>query len=237
MIYVMSDTHGDVSRFRTPAVRRLKKTDTLIVLGDFGFLWNDSDAEKRALKKLGKVRYQLLFLDGSHENFDLLAQYPEVNFAGGTAQQLGKRLYRLRRGELYTIEEHTLLAFGGGESLDREIRQENHTWWKQELPTAEDFARCDASLEACGHEVDFILTHDGPARLLSFLKLNRDSVFYEENALELYLNGVMQNTRYKMWCFGRYHLDQNLGPAANAVYRKVLPLWKPESGKKKKVAP
>ncbi len=225
MIYVMSDTHGDLSRFRAPAVRRLRRSDTLIVLGDFGFVWDDSPAERRALKWLGRRRYQLLFLDGSHENFDRLAAYPQVEYAGAQAWQLGPRLYRLQRGAVYTIEKHTLLAFGGGESLDREARQEGVTWWPQELPGPEDYARCDASLAACQNRVDFILTHDGPTRLLRFLKLNRDSVLYEENALELYLDGLMKNVSYQKWCFGRYHLDQQLGPTASAVYRGPLPLW------------
>ena len=148
-----------------------------------------------------------------------------MEYAGAQAWQLGPRLYRLQRGAVYTIEKHTLLAFGGGESLDREARQEGITWWPQELPGPEDYARCDASLAACQNRVDFILTHDGPTRLLRFLKLNRDSVLYEENALELYLDGLMKNVSYQKWCFGRYHLDQQLGPTASAVYRGPLPLW------------
>ena len=38
MVYVTADLHGDASRFRSKEIRRLKKGDTLIVLGDFGFL-------------------------------------------------------------------------------------------------------------------------------------------------------------------------------------------------------
>ena len=123
------------------------------------------------------------------------------------------------------MEGRTLLVLGGGESLDKESRQEGVTWWPEELPAAEDYARCDAALEACGGKVDFILTHDAPARLLSFLRLNRDSVLYEENTLELYLDSLMKRAKYTLWCFGRYHLDQKLGGSISAVYKKVLPLW------------
>ena len=228
MIYVTSDTHGDADRFRAPAVRRLRRGDTLVVLGDFGFVWDGSKAEKKQLKKLSRRRYKLLFIDGSHENFALLAQYPEVDFAGGRAQQLGKNLYRLQRGGLYTVEGKTLLVLGGGESLDRESREEGVTWWPEELPAAEELARCDAALDACGGRVDFILTHDAPARLLGFLKLDKDSVLYEENALELYLDGLMKRAQYRLWCFGRYHLDQPVGTTVCAVYKKVIPLWKAE---------
>lgn len=227
MIYVTSDTHGDRDRFRTPAVRRLRRGDTLVVLGDFGFLWDGSRAEKKTLKWLARRRYKLLFLDGSHENHALLAQYPLEEFAGGMARHIGKNLWCLQRGGLYTIEGRTVLALGGGESLDKESREEGVTWWPAELPAAEDYARCDAALESCGGKVDFILTHDAPARLLSFLRLNRDSVLYEENALELYLDDLMKRAQYTLWCFGRYHLDQKLGTSVSAVYKKVLPLWQP----------
>ena len=40
MIYVTGDIHGEVERFSEKEIKRLKKQDTLIVLGDFGFLWN-----------------------------------------------------------------------------------------------------------------------------------------------------------------------------------------------------
>ena len=54
MIYVTADLHGDATRLRTKEIRRLKKGDTLIVLGDFGFLWQGTPKEKKLLKKLGK---------------------------------------------------------------------------------------------------------------------------------------------------------------------------------------
>ena len=44
MIYVTGDMHGQISRFDDPALRRLKEKDTLLVCGDFGFLWDGSAA-------------------------------------------------------------------------------------------------------------------------------------------------------------------------------------------------
>ena len=32
--------HGDFERFKLPAMKKLKKGDTLIICGDFGFLWD-----------------------------------------------------------------------------------------------------------------------------------------------------------------------------------------------------
>ena len=42
MIYVTGDTHGEADRLSPSKLRALKAGDTLIVCGDFGFLWDDS---------------------------------------------------------------------------------------------------------------------------------------------------------------------------------------------------
>ena len=54
MIYVTADLHGDADRLKEAAVKRLKRQDTLIVLGDFGFLWRGDKEEQKLLKWLGK---------------------------------------------------------------------------------------------------------------------------------------------------------------------------------------
>lgn len=74
MIYITGDLHGDISRFSAPAMRRLRKGDTLIVCGDFGFVWDGSAKEQKLLKKIGAKPYTVLFLDGCHENFQLLQE-------------------------------------------------------------------------------------------------------------------------------------------------------------------
>ena len=100
MVYVTADLHGDATRFHSKEIRRLKKGDTLIVLGDFGFLWQGTPKEKKLLKKLGKKRYQILFLDGAHENFDLLEQYPVEEWSGGQVHRIDGSLKHLMRGDL-----------------------------------------------------------------------------------------------------------------------------------------
>ena len=59
MVYITGDTHGDLSRFETAAAKKLKKGDTLIVLGDFGFVWDGSAAEKAAKARKEKIYRRL----------------------------------------------------------------------------------------------------------------------------------------------------------------------------------
>ena len=84
MVYLTGDTHGDIQRFKQGKLRWLGKKDTVVVLGDFGFVWDGSAAERKRLNWLRKRPYTVLFLDGSHENYDLLAQYPETELFGGS---------------------------------------------------------------------------------------------------------------------------------------------------------
>ena len=221
MIYVTADLHGDPDRLREAAAKRLKRQDTLIVLGDFGFLWRGDKAEQKLLKWLGKRPYTLLFLDGAHENYDLLREYAVESYAGGRARRISGRLYHLLRGEVYTIEGKKLLCFGGGESEDRLDREEGETWWRSELPTADELDNCMARLAENGGRVDYILTHTPPYRLRRFL-LGESA---ETNRLETFLDQVADQADYGCWYFGRYHLDRAISPKAVAVYRKIVPLW------------
>ena len=50
MIYITGDLHGDLERFKEKNMKQLKPGDTLLVCGDFGFIWDGSKQEKAALK-------------------------------------------------------------------------------------------------------------------------------------------------------------------------------------------
>ena len=88
MLYVTGDTHGNINRFSAKELRKLKKGDTLFVCGDFGFIWDNSPQEKKNLKKLSSKKYTICFIDGTHENFDLLKEYKLGTYKGGLARNL-----------------------------------------------------------------------------------------------------------------------------------------------------
>lgn len=225
MVYVTGDLHGDLSRLTSGPAKKLKRKDTLIVLGDFGFLWSGGKKEEKILKKLGKRRYNLLFIDGCHENFDLLRNYPTIDYAGGRAKQISGRLHHLQKGEIYTIEGRRLLCFGGGESQERDSATEGLSWWRAELPTHLEMEDCLARLKAQGNQVDYILTHDAPASLYRFMNQHTDETSWFQN----YLDTILQTICYKKWFFARYHKDLVLSSKAVAVYKNLLPLNGPAS--------
>lgn len=229
MIYVTGDLHGDVQRLKKGKPFWFSKHDTLIVLGDFGFLWNDSAEERAALEWLKKRRYKILFLDGCNENFDMLAAYPTTEQFGGRVQPLGGNVYHVCRGSVLELEGLKLLCFGGGETIDKEEREPGANWWASEMPTEEEYAYCRENLERHGHAVDFILTHDSARRLLDFTGLPEN----EWNQLHRFLDEVILSTCYQKWYFGRYHKDMRLSPKASCVFREIIPLTE-KGGRHKK---
>ena len=118
MIYITGDMHGEFSRFKNKKIKKLKENDTLIICGDFGFIWDGSRHENSVLNKIGNMPFNVAFIDGCHENFELLSEYEVIDWNGGKAQLISGNLVHLMRGQIYTIEGKKILAFGGGHSQD-----------------------------------------------------------------------------------------------------------------------
>ena len=221
MIYVTGDMHGEMRRFRAPELRRLKKGDTLIICGDFGFLWDGGRQEEKDLRKIGELKYSVLFLDGTHENFDLLDRYQAEDWNGGKAQHITGGLYHLMRGQVYTIGGAKFFTFGGGESPDKQIRMEAKRWWPREMPSLEEMREGADNLRANDFQVDYVFTHVPPPKA----ELGRGGMQAEScNQLEAYLGQVMKQTNYKKWFFGSQHVDRKITYKNYAVFSGVVPV-------------
>lgn len=83
MIYITGDMHGEFSRFKNKKIKKLKENDTLIICGDFGFIWDGSRHENSVLNKIGNMPFNVAFIDGCHENFELLSEYEVIDWNGG----------------------------------------------------------------------------------------------------------------------------------------------------------
>ena len=67
--------HGDIDRLFDRQWRKLKAWDTVIICGDFGFLWDGKGDEKEVLTYLSKRKYTVAFMDGTHDNLDKISRY------------------------------------------------------------------------------------------------------------------------------------------------------------------
>lgn len=220
MIYVTGDLHGDWDRLRSRAFRCLKKGDTLLVCGDFGFVWTGSKAEQSVLKKISKLKYNILFVEGTHDNLDLLEQYPLEDWNGGQVRRLAPNLLWLQRGGVFTIEGKRIFAFGGGESTDLDARLADGLWWERELPSPEELAQARENLAAAGNQVDVILSHESSSRVRHFLDMDRD----HDNPLSAFFDEISDKVTYSNWYFGCYHLDKRVPPYYHALFTQLEPL-------------
>ena len=64
MVYITGDMHGDIDRLYDKQLKKLKSGDTLIVCGDFGFIWDGNSQEAKILEELGSRKYNVCFVDG-----------------------------------------------------------------------------------------------------------------------------------------------------------------------------
>lgn len=219
MTYVTGDTHGDKTCFLTPAMKKLKKNDTLIICGDFGFVWDKTKAEQKDLKWLCKRRYKIAFVEGVHENFELLSEYPIVDIWNGKARHIGGNVYMLMKGEIYSIDGQSYMCFGGGVVDDYSDVQDD---MKGVGADEEDVANARKNLDKCGWRVDYIITHDITSKLKSFILIQHEHSYL----LDTFLDELYTKCRYKKWFFGCYHIDKIITPLVTGVFTKVIALNK-----------
>ncbi len=220
MIYVTGDTHGDYSRFRDPAVKKLRRGDTLIICGDFGFFWDGSRKEKSIIKKIVGKGYTVAFLDGCHENFDILESFPITEWNGGKARVIDKNLVHLMRGQVYTIEGKKIFTFGGGHSQDFDFRRSSDNWWKREKPSHEEIIEAIDNLKRHDNTVDYVITHEPPVSLKDCLNVD----VLQRLEVHALFEDIIKTCSYQKWFFGKCHIDKHIPIKFFAVFNNVIPL-------------
>lgn len=220
MIYITGDKHGQIDTFDTPAYKKLKKSDTLIICGDFGFIWNSSSEENKLLKRLQKKKYQIAFLDGRYENFPLLKSYHEEIYCSGKVRRIASNIVWLQRGELYNIEDKKLLVFGGGSAVEGIGEYENVSFLKEAEPEDEQVDLLINNLKRCEGKVDAILTHEPPLSIKNCLEEEQN----DYGSIHELLEELRNHSDFSQWFFGRYHLDRKIPPCYRAVFNDVVPL-------------
>lgn len=217
MLYFTGDMHGDKSRFGAWRLRWLGARDALVICGDFGFLWNGSPEERKTLEWIGRRKYQVLFLEGTHDNLDLLDSCPVEEWNGGLTHHICGNLRHLIRGEVFTIGDRTLLAVGGGESRDAAFRKAGENWWARELPTLPEAEEWSRRLEERGNRVDYVASHQAPT--------NVDSCFTgkvcEVTALTAFMDRFQQQGKFRRWFFGAYHQDRVVPPKYQGLFERI----------------
>lgn len=156
-IFITGDIHARLDDRFYYLTGCMKDTDTLIVLGDFGFSWNEIT---EMLWESADFPFTTFSVLGNHENFDrIYNDYEEVEIFGGKAYKMSDRTYYAKNGEMYEIEGKKFFVFGGALSIDKDYRTPGLSWWCQEIPTKNDYNHALEILEKNGWTFDYLLTH------------------------------------------------------------------------------
>jgi hypothetical protein len=154
-IAIAGDWHADTA-YGVAAIEHAAKRDATVLLhlGDFGYNFTDDylDSLGDVLCRCGIV---LGFVDGNHENFDRLLDWP-VGADG--LRYLRDHIVHLPRGFRWQWGQTRCLALGGAYSIDRFLRIPGRSWWAQESLTS-----WQARDAASGGPADVMFCHDCPA--------------------------------------------------------------------------
>lgn len=215
MIFITGDTHGEFERFSSKQIKQLKIGDTLIILGDFGFVWNNDKAEMKVLKKISKLNFQVLFIDGHNENMSAISSYPEVMYHGAAAREIyKKKIYYIKRGEILELEGKKIMCFGGADFSDPDFK------FKPSIPGQAEFESCVENFRRHQNKVDYILTHLPSGKINRFINLNS----YHTSGLLEFFDTVTDKVEYTRWYFGSVHQDKYITSKAHAVYCNTIQL-------------
>lgn len=248
MIYVTGDCHSDFVRFNKenfPEQEEMTKDDFVIICGDFGGVWNMNEESKREkwwLDWLEKKSYTTLFVDGNHENFDRLDNYPVEEWNGGKVHKIRPSVIHLMRGQVFQLAGKKIFTFGGAASHDisggilepdapdfkakkKELDQAwkpyriNHvSWWAQELPSEEEMQEGIYNLSLHGNKVDFIVSHCCSSSTQALISGGT----YKTDMLTQYFEQIQQKVTYKKWFFGHYHDNKNVNAKEVLLYEQII---------------
>ena len=246
MIYITGDTHSDFSKFTEenfPIQSEMTKDDYVIICGDFGGVWTfeeESSREKDTLDWLDNKNFTTLFVDGNHENYTRLYNYPMKKWNGGKVHKIRDSVLHLMRGEIFDIDNKKIFAFGGAKShdiqdgtlnLDEEekiyeyrkrgayFRIRDFSWWDLELPTKEEMKNGINNLEKVNYKVDYIISHCCPTSVQALINPT-----YKRDILTDYLQQISEKCTFKRWYFGHYHDYKQINSQFTLLYENIVPL-------------
>ncbi len=253
VIYITGDCHGSFERFSKR--RRMKsaflpeKGDYVIVCGDLGLLWAKDRVFEYHLKWLSRLPFTLLWVQGNHENYNMIAEYPTEQWHGGRVRHIVRdKIILLERGQIFHMEGKSFFTFGGASShdiqggiLDRSspdfkrdkrravqsglpYRIRNESWWAQELPTDAELQEGMNNLSRAGFSVDYVITHclSGSMQEKLGSLYGNDARSYEGDILTDYFDRLEQNLQYRIWFCGHYHINLRLDKKHVILYKEVV---------------
>lgn len=221
-VFVRGDLHG---RIEPLLFANLNKNDILIILGDFGLIWDKDDKTVQSILDIieREIPYTIAFIDGNHENFVQIKNFTKKieKWNDGLIDRISNNLIHLRRGEIYNINDKRIGICGGANSIDKAWRIEGESWWKEEEITNEDIENFKTNLKN-NKKIDFMLTHDCPENLVPIVKLysginDNGKISNSQKQLEK----IYKIVDFNKWYFGHWHMNYKFNNQFECLYDQI----------------
>lgn len=210
-IFLKGDTHGDLSAVVNFIEKmNLGENDSIIILGDFGLLWEYNRKREKEFIEFYEKNYKcnIYFIRGNHENYNLLNKIPIENDLGKVSEHISYLL----DGKVYILDGISFLIMGGADSVDKYRRIEGLNWWKEEAVSAESVQ--NVITNSCCRHINFVLTHTAPKSIVEEYKPLLCTLDLDETKLdrtsENLLDVLKEKIDFDYWCFGHFHQDVQL---------------------------
>lgn len=185
--------------------------------------------------------FTTLFVDGNHENFDLLNAYPEQQWHVGRVHVVRPHVLHLMRGQVFDIGGLTWFTMGGAASHDIDdgilnpaepdfehkywkmrrmvayFRVLGHAWWTEEMPSEAEYAETEANLEQVGWSADCVLTHCASTGVAKAAGPG-----YQPDRLTDFLESVKERRQFSRWFCGHYRTNRVIGEQFNTLHAMVI---------------
>jgi len=199
---ILGDVHcywADMNITIARAIKAHPDITHIVQVGDFGYgNWGTGEkpfkASRAYLDDDAMKVYQnaeKLWLDGNHENHDMLDQ------DGGAWQP---DWTYMPRGSVLEVDGYRVMFFGGASSIDKSRRIPHVSWWPQESIT---YSQVRQALEETEGRIDAIFSHEHPSDIpYSDIRYGDDPFGDGDKTL---LNELRKAVRPDFWFFGHHH--------------------------------
>lgn len=207
-IYLCSDPHGDLN---FPALHDYLELagedDLLIILGDLFFGYGEDGRE--FTEWFCSLNKNIAFIDGNHDNNELLLSYPEDEWCCGRVNRISESIVYLRRGEIYNILGKSIFVMGG--CISSQKWHELGLATPIENPSEEEIAYAKENLARYGNKVDYILTH-------KYETMKQDTPSPTMGEMVRYIE---DNVTYRHWYYGHWHGEAEVDNKHHLIYKTL----------------
>lgn len=221
--FITGDIHREIFKIVQFCDKlNLKKGDVLILLGDVGVNYYLNKSDSYVKQTLSDLPVTIIALRGNHEyrprdakNSEYVLKSINKNGISGTfeyEEKYPKLLFVNEMFPMFTVNNRKYIGINGAYSVDKHLRQKRGYMWNEyEQLTEVEKEVVEDNIKENDNDNFTILSHTCPLKyepIEMFLATVDQSKV--DKSMEIWLDGIEDNTKYDKWYCGHYHIDKKI---------------------------